>query len=99
MSGPETQPQRTGLAWQRTGLGLLAVAGLLGHHGLRSGAVVPFVTAAVAGLCGLAVLLGLAPWRARALDRAPASAPVPVALACAAVVVAALAAAAGVLSR
>ena len=29
MTGGETQPARTVLAWQRTGLGVLAVAGLL----------------------------------------------------------------------
>ena len=29
LSGQETQPERTVLSWQRTGLGVLALAGLL----------------------------------------------------------------------
>ncbi|MFQ1003510.1 DUF202 domain-containing protein [Modestobacter sp. SSW1-42] len=56
MSGGETQPARTVLAWQRTGLGVLAVAGLL----LRSAAVhdrpAVLVLAAVVAAAGLLVL-------------------------------------------
>ena len=99
MSGAETQPERTVLAWQRTGLGLLAVAALLGHRALLSGRATPLVPAAVVALLGTAVLTCLAPWRARALGRAPAVAPGPAALATAAVVTAALAAAVTLLSR
>ncbi len=99
MSAQETQPERTLLSWQRTGLGLLAVAGLLGSRAVLTGRTAPLLLAGSVGLLGLTVLGGVAPWRARALERAPASAPVPVALATAAVVTAALAAAAALLSR
>ncbi len=99
MSATETQPERTALSWQRTGLGLLGVAALLGHSAVRRGGVLPAVAAAAVAAAGLAVLAVLAPRRARALARAPGRAPVPAALVTAAVVVAALAAAATVLSR
>ncbi len=99
MSAPETQPQRTALAWQRTGLGLLGVAGLLAHQGVLGGRVLPLVLAAAVALLGLGVLTGLAPSRARAMARAPGSAPGAAALATGAVVVAALAAAATLLGR
>ncbi|SNS70558.1 protein of unknown function [Geodermatophilus saharensis] len=99
MSGRETQPERTRLSWQRTGLGLLGIAALLGHHGLRAGATAPLLLGAAVAVLGLGVLTGLAPWRARQLDRRPAAAPVPAALATAAVAAAALAAAVSVLSR
>ena len=36
MSDRGAAPERTDLAWQRTGLGILAVAGLLGHRALGS---------------------------------------------------------------
>jgi putative membrane protein len=99
VSSPETQPQRTALAWQRTGLGVLGVAALLGHSAVVEGGVLRLVTAGVVALTGLGVLAVLAPARARALGRAPAAAPRAVALATTAVVVAALAAAATLLSR
>jgi putative membrane protein len=99
VSGQETQPERTLLSWQRTGLGVLAVAALLGHRALRTGSTAPLLLAGAVLALGLAVLGGLAPWRARALHRLPAPAPVPAALATAAVVTAALAAAAAVLTR
>jgi hypothetical protein len=60
VSGPvETQAARTALAWQRTGLGLLLVAGLLArgaaaHEDLLL--VVPAALVAVAGLTVLGVL-------------------------------------------
>jgi putative membrane protein len=61
----ETQPERTALAWQRTGLGVLAVAGLLAHGALTSGRVTFVVLACLSALLGLAVLGGLAPLRYR----------------------------------
>ena len=70
----ETQPERTALAWQRTGLGILAVAGLLGHGGVRDDEPAVVVAAGVAALVGLAVLGGLAPLRARRLDARAAGA-------------------------
>ena len=72
MSAGETQPARTVLAWQRTGLGVLAVAGLL----LRSAAVhdLPAVLAlaAVVALAGLAVLGVLTRRRAGTAQQAAA---------------------------
>jgi len=99
----ETQPERTALAWQRTGLGVLAVAGLLGHAAVRNGQPVLLVLAGGVALLGLGVLGGLAPWRYRRLGRsratgAGAAAPRLVAVAAGVVATAALAAAAAVLS-
>ena len=72
MSPGETQPARTVLAWQRTGLGVLAVAGLL----LRSAAVhedvVALALAAVVAAVGLVVLGVLTRRRAGAAQRAAA---------------------------
>ncbi|PRY49236.1 putative membrane protein [Geodermatophilus tzadiensis] len=99
MSGAETQPERTALSWQRTGLGLLGVAALLAHRAALSGRVRSLALAAVVALTGLAVLGVLAPRRARALTRAPASAPAAAALATGAVVLTAVAAAVVVVSR
>jgi putative membrane protein len=65
----ETQPERTALAWQRTGLGILAVAGLLGHGAVRDGEPGILVAAGVAALASLGVLGGLAPVRYRRLTR------------------------------
>jgi putative membrane protein len=63
--GPETQPERTALAWQRTGLGVLGVAGLLAHRALESGRPGALVLAGMTALLGLGVLGGLAPIRYR----------------------------------
>jgi putative membrane protein len=65
----ETQPERTALAWQRTGLGVLAVAGLLGHDAVRRGEPVLLVVSGVAALLGLGVLGALAPIRYRDVRR------------------------------
>jgi putative membrane protein len=71
VTGPpvETQPERTALAWQRTGLGVLAVAGLLGHAAVRRGSPGLLGLAGAAALLGLGVLGGLAPARYRRLRR------------------------------
>jgi putative membrane protein len=61
----ETQPERTALAWQRTGLGVLAVAALLAHRALERSSAAGLVGAGIAALLGLAVLGGLAPVRYR----------------------------------
>src|SRR3954468_5620804 len=66
---PETQPERTALAWQRTGLGVLAVAGLVGHRAVEHRQPVLLVTAGIAALLGLGVLGGLAPVRYRHVQR------------------------------
>ena len=65
----ETQPERTVLSWQRTGLGVLAVAGLLARAAVSGGAPVRLAVAGGVALLGLGVLGGLAPLRARAVDR------------------------------
>jgi len=71
VTGPvETQPARTALAWQRTGLGVLLVAGLLGRGAAMDGELLLVVPAAVAALAGLVVLGVLGPRRQRAADAA-----------------------------
>ncbi len=75
MTGPreeqprETQPERTALAWQRTGLGMMAVAVLLAHGALESRERAMFVAAGAAALLALGVLGGLAPFRYRQVRR------------------------------
>jgi putative membrane protein len=65
----ETQPERTALAWQRTGLGMMAVAVLLAHGALRSREPALFVASGAAALLALGVLGGLAPFRYRQVSR------------------------------
>jgi putative membrane protein len=65
----ETQPERTALAWQRTGLGMLAVAGLLAHRAVEEERPVLLVLAGTAALLGLVVLGALAPVRYRDVRR------------------------------
>jgi putative membrane protein len=60
-------PERTDLAWERTGLGVLGVAGLLAHRALISGRTAFLVAAGVAALMGLLVLGRLGPARYREL--------------------------------
>jgi putative membrane protein len=69
-SGQETQPERTVLAWQRTGLGVLALAGLLARAAVTDGAPARLAVAGGVALLGLGVLGGLAPLRAREVARA-----------------------------
>ena len=96
MTGPgETQPARTALAWQRTGLSVLAVAGLLARGAAVQGDLVLVAPAAVAAVAGLVVLGVLAPRRQRSSDSAArtdgdARAPGPAALATGLVVLIAL---------
>jgi putative membrane protein len=88
----ETQPDRTVLSWQRTGLGVLALAGLLARAAVTDGAPARLAVAGGVALLGLGVLGGLAPLRAReveqALDRGTGVAVPRLALAVTAVVVA-----------
>jgi putative membrane protein len=65
----ETQPERTALAWQRTGLGVLAVAGLLGHRAVEQERPALLVLAGAGALLGLVVLGALAPLRYRHVRR------------------------------
>jgi putative membrane protein len=98
VTGPETQPERTALAWQRTGLGVLAVSGLVGHGAAEHRSPALLVLAGVVALLGLGVLGGLGPLRYRRLRRAtPGPAPRSAAAATAVVCAAALAAGAAVL--
>jgi hypothetical protein len=77
MSAPrgagETQPARTALAWQRTGLGLLLVAGLLARLAAQRGTAVLVVLATVVAGAGLSVLGVLTPHRRRASQLAAAT--------------------------
>jgi putative membrane protein len=95
--------ERTLLAWQRTGLGLLSVVGLLGYRTLSSRTTALLVAAAVAGLLGLGILGVLTPARYRQLQRRRAAgegvaAPGAAAAVTVAVVLVAVAAAAAVLA-
>ncbi|RBY75250.1 hypothetical protein DQ238_20170 [Geodermatophilus sp. TF02-6] len=66
----ETQPERTALSWQRTGLGVLGVAALLAHSAVAGDAPARLAAAGAVALLGLGVLGWLAPLRARAVHRA-----------------------------
>ena len=69
--GPgETQPARTTLAWQRTGLGLLVVAALLTRAAAVAGDPLLVLPAGVVAIAGVAVLGVLTPRRSRATRRA-----------------------------
>jgi putative membrane protein len=93
----ETQPERTALSWQRTGLGVLGVGGLLAHRALEHGSAVQLVVAGVAGLVGLGLLGGLGPVRYRQVRRGmPGSVAAPRLLAAATGAVVLVAVAAGV---
>ena len=65
----ETQPERTALAWQRTGLGVLAVGGLVVHGALKATSPLLLVAAGATALLGLTVLGALAPVRYRRLQQ------------------------------
>ncbi|MGY5883777.1 DUF202 domain-containing protein [Modestobacter lacusdianchii] len=91
----ETQPARTALAWQRTGIGLLLVTGLLVRSAAVHGDLRLVVPAAVTAIAALAVLGLVAPRRQREAQAAAvaggdARAPRAAALATALVVLAAL---------
>jgi putative membrane protein len=91
----ETQPERTALAWQRTGLGVLGVAVLLGHGAVQRSRPALLVVAGAVALLGLALLGGVGPLRYRRLRAAvPGPVAAPRAAAAAAGVVVATAAAA-----
>jgi putative membrane protein len=69
----ETQPERTALAWQRTGLGVLAVAGLLAHRAVEEERPLLLLLAGAGALLGLVVLGALAPVRSRVIRRGVAA--------------------------
>ena len=75
MSGPvETQAARTALSWQRTGLSVLLVAGLLARAAAVHGELLLVVPAGVVAAAGLFVLGGIGPRRQRRADAAARSA-------------------------
>lgn len=70
MISPRGVPEeRTALAWQRSGLGMLGVAALVGHSAVRHGEAALIALAGFAALLGLGVLGGLAPVRYRQVRR------------------------------
>ena len=70
MTAPRGVPEeRTALAWQRSGLGMLGVAALVGHSAVRQGETALIVLAGFAAVLGLVVLGGLAPLRYRQVRR------------------------------
>ena len=73
---PVTTPPtgtRTGLAWQRTGLGLIAIAALVGARALNTGEEVLLITAGGAALVGAGIMGVLGPMRQRQLRRRTAA--------------------------
>ena len=99
----ETQPERTALAWQRTGLGVLAVGGLVGHGALTTHRPVFLAIGGVTALLGLGILGGLAPVRYRRLRHRlttdePVDAPLMLGVTAVVVVLAALAAAVAIVA-
>jgi putative membrane protein len=73
----ETQPERTALSWQRTGVGVLGVGALLARGALAGHQPLLLAGAGVVALLGLAVLGGVAPRRHRRLLQGAASGDVP----------------------
>ncbi|WP_235928393.1 DUF202 domain-containing protein [Goekera deserti] len=66
----ETQPARTALAWQRTALGVLAVAALLARAAVVRDRPLVVLPAAVVALAGLALLGAAGPHRLRTARQA-----------------------------
>ena len=60
---------RTGLAWQRTGLGLIAIAALIGARAFNTGEAPLLLIAGAAALIGAGIMGVLAPLRQRLLRR------------------------------
>jgi putative membrane protein len=61
----ETQPERTALSWTRTALGVVAVAGLIGHRAVVGGHPGVLVPAGVCALLGVALAAGVGAVRDR----------------------------------
>ena len=66
----ETQPARTALAWQRTGLAVLVVAALMLRGAAVDGDLLLALPAGTVAVVGVVVLGRLAPSRRRAGERA-----------------------------
>jgi len=94
---PGLQPQRTALAWHRTGLAVLANALVILRSGVSAGhGMLTFLGGLL--LVSAAGVAAFGAWRARALARGPAHATTPARVVLAAAGVTSLAAAAGVLA-
>ena len=65
--GGETQPERTALSWQRTALGVLAVAGLMGHRAVVGGHPGLLAVAGACAALGILLMSGVGLVRDRAL--------------------------------
>jgi hypothetical protein len=74
---PGLQPQRTMLAWTRTGIGAAGLTGILARHAAASGAVVDFAATVFAG-AGVVCLLMLARVRRDRINAAVAAGASPV---------------------
>jgi putative membrane protein len=61
----ETQPERTALSWTRAGLGVVAVAALMGHRAVVGGHPALLVPAGVCALLGVALVSGVGAVRDR----------------------------------
>lgn len=66
----ETQPARTALAWQRTGLGLLVVGGLLGRGAAQHRQLALLVPTTIVACAALLILGVLTPHRQRTSQEA-----------------------------
>jgi putative membrane protein len=99
----ETWPERTALAWQRTALGVLAVAGLIAHRAIVKDHPDLLLLAGGCGLMGVALLSGVGLSRDRKVRAAaeldqPVAAPRLAVVSTVVVALVAVAAAAAVLS-
>ena len=61
----ETQPERTALAWQRTALGVIAVAALMGHRAVVDRSPGLLLLAGACALLGVGLVSGVAAVRDR----------------------------------
>jgi putative membrane protein len=68
----DTQAERTALAWQRTALGVVGVAALLGHRAISGGHPALLLPAGACALLGVALLTGIGAMRDRQVHAAVA---------------------------
>ncbi len=73
MTAPrDTQAERTALAWQRTALGVVGVAALLGHRAISGGHPALLLPAGACALLGVVLLSGIGAVRDRQVRTAVA---------------------------
>jgi putative membrane protein len=76
----DTQAERTALAWQRTALGVIGVASLLGHRAVTGGHPTLLLPAGACALMGVVLLSGVGAVRDRQVrDAVARDEPVPTA--------------------